>query len=80
MSQDNLIMLECTVCKNINYHSKKNKKITPKRLELQKYCKHCRAKTLHKETKEPWLFRRTIGQPVVFAWRSCRRSVRTDAA
>ncbi|MEK7651816.1 MAG: 50S ribosomal protein L33 [Candidatus Doudnabacteria bacterium] len=51
MSQDNLIKLECTECKNLNYHSRKNKKLTPKRLELKKFCKHCKKMTMHKETK-----------------------------
>ncbi len=51
MSQDNRIDMECTVCHNLNYTTTKNKKNTQKRLEIQKYCKHCRKKQLHKETK-----------------------------
>ncbi len=51
MSQDNLIKLECTVCKKTNYHSHKNKKILKNRLELKKYCRQCKKHTLHKETK-----------------------------
>ena len=51
MSQDNMIKLECTECKTINYFSHKNKKILKARLEMNKYCKHCRKATLHKETK-----------------------------
>lgn len=51
MSQDNMIKLECTACKRINYFSQKNKKILKARLELKKYCKHCRKHVLHKETK-----------------------------
>ncbi|MBD3281158.1 50S ribosomal protein L33 [Candidatus Uhrbacteria bacterium] len=51
MSQDNLIKLECTVCKRVNYHSSKNKKTLKNRLEMQKYCKHCKKRTPHKETK-----------------------------
>ena len=50
MSQDNLIKLECTKCKKVNYHSRKNKKIKA-RLELSKFCKQCKASTPHKETK-----------------------------
>ncbi|MSR85457.1 50S ribosomal protein L33 [Candidatus Uhrbacteria bacterium] len=50
MSQDNLIKLECTVCKKVNYHSHKNKKIK-NRLELSKFCKSCKKSTPHKETK-----------------------------
>ncbi|MCG2693862.1 50S ribosomal protein L33 [Candidatus Parcubacteria bacterium] len=51
MSQDNLIKLECTECKRINYHTSKNKKKLKNRIELQKHCKWCKKHTLHKETK-----------------------------
>ena len=51
MSQDNLIKLECTVCRQVNYHSTKNKKTIKERLALRKYCRHCRKHTAHKETK-----------------------------
>ncbi|PIP33574.1 50S ribosomal protein L33 [Candidatus Falkowbacteria bacterium CG_4_10_14_0_2_um_filter_48_10] len=51
MSQDNMIKMECTKCKRINYFSHKNKKILKNRLELSKYCKFCRQHTPHKETK-----------------------------
>ncbi|MBI5199468.1 MAG: 50S ribosomal protein L33 [Nitrospirae bacterium] len=46
-----IILLTCTSCKNRNYSTKKNKKNTPDKLELKKYCKFCRAHTIHKETK-----------------------------
>ncbi len=51
MSQDNLIKFECTVCHKINYRSTKNKKKIKERLELKKYCPHCKKHTIHKETK-----------------------------
>lgn len=51
MSQDNMIKLECTGCKRVNYHSHKNKKTIKERLELKKFCKHCQKHTAHKETK-----------------------------
>lgn len=51
MSQDNMIKLECTVCKTVNYFSRKNKKILKDRLEMNKFCKHCQKHTKHKETK-----------------------------
>ncbi|MCR4312163.1 MAG: 50S ribosomal protein L33 [Candidatus Uhrbacteria bacterium] len=51
MSQDNLIKLECTACKQINYRSHKNKKILKDRLELNKFCTTCKKHTAHKETK-----------------------------
>ena len=46
-----IITLECTVCKRRNYSTKKNKKTTPGRLELKKYCRFCRKHTPHRETK-----------------------------
>lgn len=51
MSQDNMIKMECTSCKTVGYHSKKNKKILKQRLELKKFCRKCRAHNPHKETK-----------------------------
>jgi len=51
MSQDNMIKMECTVCKAVTHHSHKNKKILKERLELSKYCRFCKKNTLHKETK-----------------------------
>lgn len=51
MSQENLIKLECTECKRVTYHSRKNKKTLKNRLELKKFCKHCHKHTVHKETK-----------------------------
>ena len=46
-----IITLECTVCKRRNYSTKKDKKKTPGRLELKKYCRFCRKHTPHRETK-----------------------------
>ena len=51
MSQDNLIKLECTACKRVNYFSTKNKKTLKNRLELSKFCKWCKKHEVHKETK-----------------------------
>ncbi|PIZ57233.1 50S ribosomal protein L33 [bacterium (Candidatus Torokbacteria) CG_4_10_14_0_2_um_filter_35_8] len=51
MSQENLILLSCTKCRNINYHTRRNKKTNQKKLELKKYCSTCRKHTLHKETR-----------------------------
>ncbi|MBN2468395.1 MAG: 50S ribosomal protein L33 [Deltaproteobacteria bacterium] len=48
--RDNII-LACSECKQRNYTTTKNKKATPKKLELKKYCRFCREHTLHKETK-----------------------------
>lgn len=51
MSQDNLIKLECTECKSLNYRSYKNKKTLKDRLELSKFCAPCKKHSPHKETK-----------------------------
>lgn len=45
------ITLACTDCKQRNYTTNKNKKNNPDRIELKKFCKFCKAQTLHKETK-----------------------------
>ena len=46
-----LMTLACTLCNRRNYNSFKNKKLHPDRLELKKFCRFCRAQTLHRETK-----------------------------
>jgi large subunit ribosomal protein L33 len=46
-----IITLACTDCKNRNYTTTKNKKTTPDKLELKKFCPSCRKHTAHKETK-----------------------------
>ena len=59
-----LITLECTEC-NLNtkkrhsahsngvsrYHTQKNRRNNPERLELNKYCPNCNKPTIHKEIK-----------------------------
>ncbi len=45
------ITLACTVCKERNYTSQKNRRNDPNRLELNKYCPRCRKHTQHKEQK-----------------------------
>jgi len=47
-----LIALVCTVCKNQNYISVRNKINTPEKLTLSKYCRHCKKHTPHKETSK----------------------------
>ena len=46
-----ILLLRCEECKRRNYSTMKNKKNTTEKLELKKYCRHCRTHTLHKETK-----------------------------
>ena len=45
------ITLRCNECKQRNYNTMKNKKNTPDRLEMNKYCPFCRKHTVHSETK-----------------------------
>ena len=54
------VILECTECRfNLNKRStgvyrylvSKNKKNTPEKLELKKFCTHCNKHTVHKESK-----------------------------
>ena len=45
------ITLACTECKQRNYNTTKNKKNTPDRLEMKKYCRFCKKHTVHRETK-----------------------------
>ncbi|MEX0672896.1 MAG: 50S ribosomal protein L33 [Candidatus Paceibacterota bacterium] len=52
MSQDNLIKLQCGDCKQINYWSRKNKKLDQNKITLQKHCKWCRKHAEHKEMKK----------------------------
>ena len=45
------IKLESTAGTGHFYTTSKNKKTTPEKLELKKYCRYCRTHTVHKETK-----------------------------
>ena len=45
------VTLACTECKRRNYLTTKNKRTTPDRLEMKKYCRFERKRTLHKEVK-----------------------------
>lgn len=55
-----IITLECIECRKnetkqsagvSRYATTKNRKNTPERIELQKFCAHCGKHTLHKEIK-----------------------------
>ena len=48
MQQKGKMLLVCDICKNVNYTTNKS---NIERLEIKKYCKHCREHTLHKENK-----------------------------
>jgi large subunit ribosomal protein L33 len=45
------ITLRCSECKQRNYNTMKNKKNTPDRLKMSKYCPFCRKHTEHVEAK-----------------------------
>jgi large subunit ribosomal protein L33 len=45
------VVLRCNECKQRNYNTMKNKKNTPEKLEMNKYCRFCRKHTVHSETK-----------------------------
>ena len=46
-----LVQLVCEECKNVNYNVSKNKKNTPDRLELNRYCPKCRKTVIAREKK-----------------------------
>jgi large subunit ribosomal protein L33 len=46
-----IVNLQCTVCKERNYSTTKNKKTTTGRLEFSKFCNRCRKHQAHKESK-----------------------------
>ena len=45
------ITLRCSVCKNENYITTKNKKAHPDRFTVNKFCPHCNKVTKHEEKK-----------------------------
>lgn len=51
MPQDNLLRMKCTVCKQANYYTSKNKKKVERKLEYSKFCKWCKKSTKHKEAR-----------------------------
>lgn len=53
------ITIECIDCRNnllskgvSRYLTSKNKRNTPKKLEILKYCKFCKKRTIHREIKK----------------------------
>ncbi|MBI2570252.1 MAG: 50S ribosomal protein L33 [Candidatus Schekmanbacteria bacterium] len=45
------IQLACAECKERNYATTKNKRNTPGKLELKKFCPRCRCHTIHRQVK-----------------------------
>jgi large subunit ribosomal protein L33 len=46
-----VVTLACSVCKERNYTTQKNRRNDQGRLEFNKYCPRCRKHTAHKEQK-----------------------------
>jgi large subunit ribosomal protein L33 len=46
-----IISLQCTECKRKNYTTTKNRKTMTEKLELKKFCRHDRKRTVHREVK-----------------------------
>lgn len=46
-----IVTMECVVCKHRNYSTNKNRRNSPEKLALKKYCRFCRRHQEHKETK-----------------------------
>lgn len=46
-----IISLACSGCKRRNYTTTKNKKLTPDRIELKKYCRFEQKHTVHREVR-----------------------------
>lgn len=44
--------LQCTVCKNVNYITQRNKLNTPEKLVLKKFCNFCKKIQPHKEREK----------------------------
>jgi large subunit ribosomal protein L33 len=44
--------LKCSVCKNFNYLTTRNKVNTEEKLSLNKYCSVCKKHTEHKESSK----------------------------
>ncbi len=45
------ITLKCSVCKDENYRTEKNKRNTTEKLEIKKHCPKCKKTVLHQEKK-----------------------------
>ena len=46
-----LINLGCTECRERTYHTSKNRRNDPDRLELKKFCPRCRKHALYREVR-----------------------------
>jgi large subunit ribosomal protein L33 len=51
MGNRSIVGLECTVCKDRNYSTTKNKRTTTDKLQFEKFCRRCKKHTTHREGK-----------------------------
>jgi large subunit ribosomal protein L33 len=46
-----VVDMACTECRSRNYHTTKNRRNDPDRLELRKFCPRCRIQRVHREAR-----------------------------
>lgn len=46
-----VVDMACTECRNRNYHTTKNRRNDPDRMELRKFCPRCRTQRVHREAR-----------------------------
>ena len=53
MATSDFKKFSCTTCKQVNYMRRKpaKKGVQQEKMEVKKFCKHCREHLMHKETK-----------------------------
>jgi large subunit ribosomal protein L33 len=50
--KNEIVALICQICKSQNYTTTRNKNNMEGKLTLNKFCKSCKKKTLHKESSK----------------------------
>ncbi|MEL7172977.1 MAG: 50S ribosomal protein L33 [Pseudomonadota bacterium] len=45
------VSLECTECRRRNYSTRKNRRNSPEKVTLKKFCAYCNSHKAHQETK-----------------------------
>ncbi len=46
-----VVEMACTECRSRNYSTTKNRRNDPDRMELRKFCPHCRGHRQHREAR-----------------------------
>ena len=54
------VTLRCNECKQRNYNTMKNKKNTPDKLELNKYCPFCKKRSIPRLSKRSRMMRKGV--------------------